>query len=113
VNNEDFEITVSDVSDVVATVRVRYRPATDAMVRLIGTLRGPYCERMRTLAAEFTFREVAGESGVAVAEVVDPCLWSPELRHVYQVEVEASCGGRKVADFHGSVGLQHTGSARS
>ena len=104
-NRDDFEITVSDVSDMAATVTVRYRPATDATVSLSGKLRGPYCEGMRTLAAEFVLRDVAGEPGVAVAEVVDPCLWSPELPHVYQVDVTARHGETMVAEYHGKLGL--------
>ena len=113
-NSDDFEITVSDVSDVEATVTVRYRPAANnSSTSVRGMLRGPYCEVMRTLVAEFEFRAVDGEPGVAVARVVDPCLWSRDLPHLYEVEVKVYCGEQEVAEFQGPIGLQHTGGSTS
>jgi hypothetical protein len=106
VNSDDFEITVSDVSDVAATVCVRYRPAAeDSTIAIRGTLRGPYCEKMRTLVAEFSFRDVPGQAGSATALVTDPCLWSPELPHLYQVDLAARRDGDVVAEYHGTLGL--------
>jgi hypothetical protein len=95
-----------------ARVYARYaRPATKELaaaagrIALCGTLRGPYCERSRTLAAEFAFRE-RGEPGTAEAIVPDPCIWSPELPHFYQADIEARQGRRVVAEYHGKIGLR-------
>lgn len=107
-SDDDFELTVGDVSDMAATVYVRFRPAAnDPAVTLRGTLRGPYCEGVRTLAAEFAFREPAPpQPGAAMTVVTDPCLWSPELPHVYHAEVEAVRGGSVVAAFRGKIALR-------
>jgi beta-galactosidase/beta-glucuronidase len=33
-------------------------------------------------------------------------VWSPELPHLYQVDVEACHGGRVIAEYHGKIGLR-------
>ena len=62
---------------------------------LRGTLRGPFCETARTLPAEFVFRDMATTmTQMAEAIVTDPCMWSPEMPHLYHVDVEAVQGER-------------------
>jgi hypothetical protein len=124
-----IEIFVDDVNDVEAHVYARYlgdmssrgdSPSAEP-IELLGTLRGPYCETSRTLPAEFVFRRHVepraqssqaegpiGNAALAEAVVPDPCLWSPELPHVYHANVEARQGGRVVAEYHGQVGLRRT-----
>lgn len=110
----DIEIFVSDVNDVEGRVLARYKPASHKQVggesvELRGTLRGPYCETARTLPAEIPFRDMGPkETGLAEAIVPDPCVWSPELPHLYQVDVEARQGNRVVAKYHGMIGLRRT-----
>ena len=47
---------MGDVTDMEARVIARYRGAGSRIV-LRGTLRGPFCEKARTLPAEFAFRD--------------------------------------------------------
>jgi hypothetical protein len=72
-----------------------------------GTLRGPFCERARTLPAEILFRDLGpAQSGLAEAIVPDPCMWTPDLPHVYHADIEAWQGDRLVGEYHGSIGLR-------
>jgi beta-galactosidase/beta-glucuronidase len=108
----EIEIFVGDVNDVEGHVFARVNRAygeqeKDGAVVLSGTLQGPYCETARTLPAKIPFRDVTPkENGVAVAIVPDPCVWSPELPHLYQADVEAKQGGRVIAEYHGMIGLR-------
>jgi hypothetical protein len=106
----EIEIRVGDVNDVEARVIAQLHGArpSDAEagqpVAISGVVRGPYCDQTRTLPAEFVFRD----SGLGRAEAVipDPCAWSPELPHMYQVQIEARRGERVVAQYQGSIGLR-------
>ena len=107
----EIEISVRDVSDVEGHVYARYRAPDDPggvePVTLRGTLRGPYCQRAETLPAEIAFRDLGPKDmGLAEAIVPDPCVWSPELPHLYQADVEARQGERVVAEYHGMIGLR-------
>jgi hypothetical protein len=76
-------------------------------ILLQGTLRGPYCELARTLPAEFRFQDLGPQQiGLARAIVPDPCVWSPELPLLYQVDVEARLGERIIAAYHDKIGLR-------
>lgn len=105
-----IEIVTGDVTDMEARVIARLEGATDGTV-LRGTIRGPFCRNSRTLPAEFPFRQLAKRGPASAmleadALVPDPCLWSPELPHVYQIDVEAVCNGGTVAEYHGTIGLR-------
>jgi hypothetical protein len=118
VSNEmsaEIDIYLGDVSDVEGHVFARYvGPAlqtenTSDPILLRGTLRGPYCERAHTLPAAFVFRDLSPQKpGLAKAIVPDPCVWSSELPHLYQVDVAASQGKRVIAKYHGKIGLRRT-----
>ena len=43
---------------------------------------------------------------MAEAVVTDPCMWSPEMPHLYHVDVEARQGEQVVAEYHGTIGLR-------
>src|SRR3954471_1359581 len=106
----ELEILTGDVTDMEARVIARYHVG-DEGTTLRGTVRGPYCENSRTLPAEFPLRPLQRNDAAlkmieAEAFVPDPCLWSPELPHVYEVNVEALCDGRTVAEYHGTIGLR-------
>ncbi len=113
-----IETTVGDVTDVEAHVFARYvdrslmDPPAEAgspAIVLRGRVRGPFCEGVRTLAAEFEFRGVASDDPrlvMAEAVVTDPCMWSAEMPHLYNVDVEARAGERVVAEHHGKIGLR-------
>ena len=100
-----IEITVGDVTDMEARVRAHYSGKGDVALR--GTLRGPFCETAQTLPADFSVRDLSPQQpGIAEAIVTDPCMWSPEMPHVYRVDIEAIEGDRVVAEYHGSIGLE-------
>jgi hypothetical protein len=112
---DEISITVGDVNDVEAHVYARYSGAagqpsdTSASGRILmeGTLRGPYCKNARTLPAEIAFRDLGPkEIGVARAIVPDPCVWSPELPHFYELHVEARWGEQIIAAYDGTIGLR-------
>jgi len=103
-----IEINVSDVTDTDARIVARLvGDATGVVVR--GTVRGPYCEKARTLPAEFAFRRLrTSEAGIVEAVVTDLCLWSPELPHLYDLDIQALRGEQLLAEYHGKVGLRRT-----
>ncbi len=102
---DQFEISVGDVTDMAAHVRARYGGPASAVLR--GTVRGPFCEHGRTLPAEFAFRQLdAKQANVAEAVITDPCLWTPEMPHVYRVELQAMDGGAVIATYDGTIGLR-------
>jgi hypothetical protein len=104
--SSDIEIVVGDVTDVEARVIARYH-GTEQGIVLRGTIRGPFCEKSRTLPAEFVFRSSDKVTDIQFEAIVpDPCMWTPELPHVYQADVEARQGERLVAEYHGTVGLR-------
>ena len=113
----DIEITVGDVSDVEAYVYARYHSASSGAdnaaaepIQLHGTLRGPECATARTLPAVIMFRGIAASDGVAAEAIVpDPCVWSPELPHLYQADIVAKRGEKIVAEFHGPIGFRASG----
>src|SRR3954452_22850399 len=101
--SSDIEILVGDVTDVEARVIARYQ-GTQSGVKLRGTLRGPFCEKARTLPAEFLFRDVGNGKGVQLETIVpDPCMWTPEMPHLYQADVEAKQGDHLIAEYHGTI----------
>ena len=112
---DSIEVFAKDVNDIEGYVYAQYKGALDgndaAMqyepITLRGTLTGPYCKRAQTLPTEFTFRDL-GPAKFGLAEVVvpDPCTWSPDLPHLYQVDVEARRGDSVVAAYHGTIGLR-------
>jgi hypothetical protein len=103
----EIEIEIGDVTDVEAHVLARYPGGSDVVIN--GKLRGPICEKARTLPADFELRTVKTDEGdgvLAEAVVTDPCMWTPEMPHVYQVDVEARQGKELVAEYHGKIGLR-------
>jgi beta-galactosidase/beta-glucuronidase len=105
VRSDGFTVDVGEVSDLEARVIVRY---AEDDVRLIGCLRGPFCEKAHTLPAEYPLVRRAGQESAVEAIVTDPCSWSPELPHLYRVEVEAIRGDTVVSAYHGELGLRRT-----
>jgi hypothetical protein len=106
---DDIEIIVAEVNDIEARVIARYcgtqADTRGGRVTVRGTLRGPFCEKTRTLPAEFAFWPSA-QAGEAIAIVPDPCTWSPELPHFYQVDLEAIQNNGVMAAYYGTIGLR-------
>ena len=86
-----------------ARVYARLRSAEAAVLE--GTIRGPFCDRGRTLPADFLFRASTENTGSAEALITEPCLWSPEMPHLYRVDVIAKRGDEIVAEYHEMIGL--------
>lgn len=114
-----IEIAVGEVTDMEVRVYARYDSQEVGetqlpQIVLRGTLRGPYCELAHTLPAEFAFHSLdSGPTVSAEAMITDPCMWSPELPHLYRADVEALRDAQVVAEYHGMIGLQRTNSPRS
>jgi Glycosyl hydrolases family 2 len=106
----EFELALGEVTAMEARVRVRFNPAdaTQHPIMLRGTLRGPYCASAHTLPADYRFRNLLDQPLAAEAIVPDPCLWSPDLPHVYRADVEALCAGQPIAEYRGEIGLRST-----
>jgi hypothetical protein len=104
--SSNIEIVVGDVTDVEARVIARYSGTATGIV-LSGSLRGPFCEKGRTLPAEFEFRNFGNRDGAQVEAVVpDPCMWTSEMPHLYQADVEARQRDQLVAEYHGKIGFR-------
>lgn len=101
----EIEISVGDVTDMEARVRASF--SSSGTVTLRGTLRGPFCEKARTLPADFPFRDLGPQQlGSAEAIVTDPCMWTLEMPHMYRVDVEAVRDDMVIAEYHGTIGLE-------
>jgi hypothetical protein len=114
--SNEFELTVGELTAMEGRVMIQFRPPAelgaavgDEPFILRGTLRGPYCEKARTLPAEFPFRDLSPARPLTAEAVVpDPCLWSPDLPHLYRADVEAIRGVQVIAEYHGEIGLRST-----
>jgi beta-galactosidase/beta-glucuronidase len=103
--SQEIKVSLGDVTDMEARVYARFLGAEQVILR--GKLSGPFCEKGRTLAAEFAFRDLGPQNaGSAEAIVTDPCLWSAEMPQLYRVDVEAVQGEQVVAEYHGTIGLR-------
>ncbi|WP_442481999.1 hypothetical protein [Aeoliella sp. SH292] len=69
-----------------------------------GVMRGPYCERARTLPAEFVLK--LHDNGTLVAMVVDPCYSTAELKMDYELELWSEQQGLRSIDFETRVELK-------
>jgi hypothetical protein len=58
--------------------------------RLSLKLKGPFCQRTRTLPAGFLLAQVSPE--LWKATVVDPCYWTPAIPALYRLQIEDATG---------------------
>src|SRR5262245_19930792 len=104
-----IDIVIGDVTDMEAHVFAKYAADRRDQIELVGTLRGPFCAGVRTLAADFEFQPAKSDDPcVALAEAVvtDPCMWSAEMPHVYDVNVTVRVGEQVLAEHRGKIGLR-------
>lgn len=80
-------------ADLVVRATLASKAPTSA--RLSGVVHGPYSERARTLPATFDLQP-SGEDRLQVT-IVDPCYSTPELDMHYEVELELTFGGKRIA----------------
>jgi len=62
-------------------------PAGVPIRSLTGKIVGPYCNFARTLPAEFSLTDIKSNSDIHVAQVIDPCYWTPELPFLYDLHL--------------------------
>jgi hypothetical protein len=101
--SNEIEISVGDVTDMEARVYARYCGTCEATLE--GTIRGPFCDRGRTLPAEFCFRTSAEQPASAEALITEPCMWTADMPQLYQVDVVARHNDEVVAEYHERIGL--------
>jgi beta-galactosidase/beta-glucuronidase len=111
--NGRVDISIEDANEVEARVVATYiEPSSAAAagpVTITGRIIGPFCQGSHTLPAQIEFWPIEqGNLPQAQVVVPDPCLWSPELPHVYRVDVEARRAGQMVAEYHGQIGLRRS-----
>jgi hypothetical protein len=99
----EIEISVGDVTDMEARVYARFGGAGPATLE--GTIRGPFCDRGRTLPADFAFRATAEQPEAVEALITEPCMWTAEMPQLYQVDVVARNGDEVLAEYHEMIGL--------
>ena len=91
----------------------------EGVSKITGKLRGPNCKYSRTLAAESSFKWYPPESAKntivhaigdapesAVAQVVDPCYWTPAMPFLYDLEATVSYSNGKQEEFSSSIGIK-------
>jgi hypothetical protein len=108
-----LEVFFGRTSDAVAYVYARFNgvPA-DSSWQLSGGLTGPVCRYAETLPARSVLVDRGpGASLLAAATVPEPCFWSPEMPHLYDVEVELRHEGQVIATSRRLFGFRNLGSA--
>ena len=74
-----------------------------------GQLRGPYCQRAKTLPASFPIGRCQCDEKVsqcATLLVTEPCYWTPELPMLYDVELELELADGTTAAWRHTLGLR-------
>jgi beta-galactosidase/beta-glucuronidase len=106
----EIEIIIGDVNDIEARVQARYIGNAEGAV-VSGAIRGPFCQTARTLPAEIEFRHLNGSCPpTAEAIVPDPCTWSPDVQHLYELSIVARRGQQVVTEYQGTIGLRRRSS---
>jgi hypothetical protein len=84
----------------------------DGSWQLSGGLTGPVCRYAETLPAQSLWVDRGpGASLLAAATVPEPCFWSPEMPHLYEVEVELRHEGQVIATSRRLFGFRNLGAA--
>ena len=85
-----------------SSARVSFRLDADERFELeSGQLRGPFCEHARTLATDFalTANEARSAGDISLQAVVsDPCYWSPDLPHLYELAIRGRRAGKTMTE---------------
>jgi hypothetical protein len=77
---------------------------------LHGYVYGPHCEHAHTLPARFPLQDLGpGPTLLARAIVTDPCIWTNDLPHVYEVHFELRRGNHVLARGQRILGLRGIG----
>lgn len=92
-----------------STLGARRRP-----VQLSGTLTGPRCRHSTTLASSVRLTDLGpapgdDRSAAARAVVTEPSYWTPDLPHLYELELAVLEGDGPIESFHRMIGLRRLG----
>jgi hypothetical protein len=75
--------------------------------RLTGSVSGPECRYARTLPIHVPLRETDSKSPLlAEALVPDPCFWTPQMPHLYQVQADIYDGHDKIGQCGAMFGIR-------
>lgn len=113
--DRNLEVFFGHTSDAVAYVYARLPGlAADGGWQLSGSLTGPVCRYAETLPARSQLVDRGpGASLLAAAAVPEPCFWSPEMPHLYDVAIELRRGENVVATSKRLFGFRNLGAAGS
>jgi hypothetical protein len=94
-----LEVFFGDASDALCHVYARLRgPEAAQGLQLRGSLKGPSCLYAQTLPATHPLVDRGpGQSLLAEAIVPEPCFWTPEMPHLYRVDVRLERGADVLA----------------
>ncbi len=107
-----LEVFFGKTSDAVAYVYAQLPGVSDGGYQLNGQLTGPVCRYAETLPARSQLLDRGpGASLLAAAAVPEPCFWTPEMPHLYDLEVELRRGGQLVATARRTFGFRNLGAA--
>ena len=110
---EHLDLFFGDVSQAVCRVYARYIASPgEPGLQLSGTLTGPTCAYAATLPATSKLVD-RGPGGPPLAEAVvpEPCFWTPEMPHWYQVRVQLQQGGKLLFETVRIFGIRPLGAA--
>ena len=101
---DTFNFTVIQQTE--ASTHVVLEQSTDVPVHsFAGKLIGPHCQFARTLPAEFPFTGITKQPGAHVAQVIDPCYWTPELPFLYDLQLNIQLDDGQEIEQTTQVGL--------
>ena len=89
-----------------SSAQVVFEQTADGAVRAFtASLRGPHCQFARTLPAEFSFSPIATQSEAHLAQVIDPCYWTPDLPFLYDLHLQIQMDDGQELEQTTQVGL--------
>ncbi|WP_254513087.1 hypothetical protein [Anatilimnocola floriformis] len=90
------------------------RSAELADCTLHGYVHGPRCEFSHTLPAKYVLTDLgAGPTLLARTTITDPCYWTSDLPHLYDVHIELRRGSEVLASEKRQIGLRGIGAKSS
>lgn len=102
-----LDLFVGEATDTQCRVYARVEAATG---KLSGSIIGPECAYAQTLSASVDFIDRGpGKTLLAEAMVPDPCFWSPELPHLYSIDMQLHADGRNAGKVRRLFGMRRMG----
>jgi hypothetical protein len=104
INGAAIECTSADETLAVLVVSPKLSGPLGDEASVGGVMRGPYCDRARTLPAEFVLK--LDNDGTLTATIVDPCYSTNELKMDYELELWSEQQGQRSTEFQTRVELK-------